>query len=406
MFKKKRNSTKVLHEEFVDTQLPVLSNAIGFIAHDYKYNDPEYTDNLCKKAMKTFEPLVKSMDKHNSGTEAYGYIDAEILNPIKADFENDCAWADYQSTRIQNVTNTRLGKVERVIEKTQTKLEKIQEELAHLKEYKVHNEITVIGKEISMGLLINLFAIASDVLVTYPYLESVVTMGGLFLFVSVFGMAITSNCSMSALGNIWSTTDESFMSKRTRIILSVAYLLVFGLSVVAGPMIKFGSMDQQFGTISASGQFIAREGGYTMAEYGITLITSFLTAFTGLLCFHFNHNRNSDKVKMKRKLEKEKSVLELELENALTERDAILGEYQAAMRLDQDKRKAAINHISILPERLKAQFTRTWVESIGTAETVEKAGKKVENMLEESSYSGTHEEDKGDNINKIQKMAV
>ena len=406
MFKKKRSSTKLLQEEFVDTQLPVLSNSIGYIAHGYKYNDPEYTENLCKKTMKTFEPLVKSMDKHNSGTEAYGYIDAEILNPIKADFENDCAWADYQSTRIQNVTNTRLGKVERVIEKLETRLEKIEEEREPLKEYKAHNEIQVFGKHVSMGLLINIFAIVSDVLVTYPYLESVVTMGGLFLFVSVLAMAITSNCSMSALGNIWSTTDESFMSKRTRIILSVSYLLAFGLSVVAGPMIKFGSMDQQFGTISASGQFIAREGGYTMAEYGITLITSFLTAFTGLLCFHFNHNRNRDKVLEKRKLEKEKCTLELDLENALTEREAILGEHQAAMRLDQEKRKAAINQISILPEKLKSQFTRTWAETSGTAEIVEKAAKTVENMLEESESSGVHREDKRDNINKIHKMAV
>ena len=406
MFKKKRGSTKLLQEEFVDTRLPILSNSIGYIAHGYKYNDPEYTENLCRKTMKNFEPLVKSMDKHNSGTEAYGYIDAEVLNPVKADFENDCAWADYQSTRIQNVTNTRLGKVERVIKKLKTRLEKVEEELEPLKEYKAHNEIKVFRKHISIGLIINVFAIVSDVLVTYPYLESVRTMGGLFLFVSVLAMAITSNCSMSALGNIWSTTDEDFMSKRTRIILSVSYLLAFGLSVVAGPMIKFGSMDQQFGTISASGQFIAREGGYTIAEYGITLITSFLTAFTGLLCFHFNHNRNRDKVLEKRELEKEKSALEHELEDALTERDAILGEYQAAMRLDQDKRKAAIDQISILSEKLKAQFTRTWAETVGTAETIEKAAKTVENMWGERESSVVHREDKRDNINKIQKMVV
>lgn len=76
------------------------------------------------------------------------------------------------------------------------------------------------------------------------------------------------------------------------------------------------------------------------------------------------------------------------------------------MRLDQEKRKAAINQISILPEKLKAQFTRTWAETIGTAETVEKAAKTVENMLEESESSGAHREDKRDNINKIHKMAV
>ena len=100
----------------------------------------------------------------------------------------------------------------------------------------------------------------------------------------------------------------------------------------------------------------------------------------------------------KRKLEKEKCTLELDLENALTERDAILGEHQAAMRLDQEKRKAAINQISILPEKLKSQFTRTWAETSGTAEIVEKAAK--------TESSGVHREDKRDNINKIHKMAV
>ena len=73
LFKKKRSSTKLLQEEFVDTQLPILSNSIGYIAHGYKQNDPEYTESICKNAKKTLEPLVNCMDKHNSGTEAYGY---------------------------------------------------------------------------------------------------------------------------------------------------------------------------------------------------------------------------------------------------------------------------------------------------------------------------------------------
>lgn len=406
LFKKKRSSTKLLQEEFVDTQLPILSNSIGYIAHGYKQNDPEYTESICKNAKKTLEPLVNCMDKHNSGTEAYGYIDAEIMRPIKADFKNDCAWADYQSTRIQNVTNTRLGKVERTIENLKNKLEKVEKKLEPLERYKARNEMTLFGKSVSIGLLINVFAIVSDVLVTYPYLESVVTMGGLFLFASVVAMAIMSNCSMSALGNLWSTTDESYMSKRIQIVLSVAYVVAFGLSVVAGPLIKFGSMDQQFGVITASGQFIPKEGDYSMAEYGITLITSFLTAFTGLMCFHFNHNRNRDKVLEKRELEKEKNILELGLEKALSERDAILGEHHAAMKLDQDKRKAAMEEIAMLPDKLKAQFTRTWAETVGTAEAVEKAANTVEHMLEESRSSGTYPEDKVDNINKIHKMAI
>ena len=76
------------------------------------------------------------------------------------------------------------------------------------------------------------------------------------------------------------------------------------------------------------------------------------------------------------------------------------------MRLDQDKRKAAIDQISILSEKLKAQFTRTWAETVGTAETIEKAAKTVENMWGERESSVVHREDKRDNINKIQKMVV
>ena len=54
MFKKKRSSTKLLQEEFVDTQLPVLSNSIGYIAHGYKYNDQSIQENLCKKTIEDF----------------------------------------------------------------------------------------------------------------------------------------------------------------------------------------------------------------------------------------------------------------------------------------------------------------------------------------------------------------
>ena len=184
-------------------------------------------------------------------------------------------------------------------EKLKTRLEKIEEELEPLKEYKAHNEIQVFGKHVSMGLLINIFAIVSDVLVTYPYLESVVTMGGLFLFVSVLAMAITLRIAVcSALGNTWST-DESFMSKRTRIILSVSYLLAFGLSVVAGPMIKFSSIDQQFGTISDWASLLREKAVYDGGVRYHLEITSFLTAFTGLLCFHFNHNRNQDDLEVR-----------------------------------------------------------------------------------------------------------
>ena len=65
---------------------------------------------------------------------------------------------------------------------------------------------------------------------------------------------------------------------------------MFILSVIASVAIRFGSMDATFGTVNAAGEYVGKTS-YNLAEYGVTLVTAFLTTATGILSFAFSLDR-------------------------------------------------------------------------------------------------------------------
>src|SRR5699024_3763022 len=105
-------------------------------------------------------------------------------------------------------------------------------------------------------------------------------------------------------GTFLSRRDEEFISKPLYYAICVGLLLMFFLSVVASIMVRWGSMDVTYGTINAAGEFVGK-ASYSLAEYGVTLVTAFLTTATGILSFAFSLDKNAFLVSIRERKKKE-----------------------------------------------------------------------------------------------------
>ena len=103
---------------------------------------------------------------------------------------------------------------------------------------------------------------------------------------------------------------------------------------------------------AGTGDLIAKTAPYTLAEYGITLITSFLTTATGLLSFAFSLDSKAYLVSVRERKERELEQCTARLEPLLNER-AQLEEAQDPRLRDEGMRTAAEHQIEAIHRGLK-----------------------------------------------------
>lgn len=126
---------------------------------------------------------------------------------------------------------------------------------------------------------------------------------------------------------------------------------LFLLSVAGSVMIRFGSMDATFGTINAGGQFVGKES-YSLAEYGVTLLSSFLTTATGILAFAFSLDDNAETVAAREDKRRELRALRQTMEPLRRELAVLELTADPAIR-DEQRRRAAEDQLEALHTGLK-----------------------------------------------------
>jgi len=405
MFNKKKKGTGyVVHEEYVPARLPGFSKYTEYVPAEYKILNPEYKGQFYRAVDEKLAALTGKMDKHNSGKELHGFIRTQIAH-LREDFNHDAAWADYQCERIESLKETQYDKLELEKSRLTGERDNNARKMAPLEGLKAQHEIKVFGRYISLGGIVTLLAMIADTITNFSFLQQVVTMGGAYLFVAVLSMAVMSDCSMSALGIVLSKFEESYMNKHIRTISCIALLAMFILSVAAGPMIRFGSMDIQYGTIDAAGNYIAKESGYSLAEIGITMITSFLTAGTGILSFIFSYDKNKEKAQEYRKLKKENSRIEDRIEAVVTEQNYIK-QSPDVRKLDHDNRVTAMGELQAIENGLLAKATMLWADMTGLPETIEKASETIAELLGQSASAKTDTPEPVNHPAKFHKIVV
>lgn len=311
MKKRKIYQGSALSDNYRPAQLPVYGEGLDtYIPSDYSMNTPSFVNQVrehCKSQLSTVAAIT---DQYTPGTvrDADVHVQMDKLREVQRKEE---AFHDLQCKRISAAREVRKEALSARRSELSEQIDTRKEQIAPLKGLHAQFELNIGPVHIPLGPLVTLLALIVDSFINYGYFESIILQGGKMLWVSVICMGIMSDGSMAALGELISRKEEKFISPWLYRFLFGGFIGMFVLSVVSSVMIRFGSMDTTFGTINLAGEFVGKET-YTLAEWGTTLVTAFLTACTGLLSFFFSNDKNAVKVSYRRKMEAELKNLEQE----------------------------------------------------------------------------------------------
>ena len=158
---------------------------------------------------------------------------------------------------------------------------------------------------------------------------------------------------------------------------------MFFLSVVASIMVRWGSMDVTYGTINAAGEFVGK-ASYSLAEYGVTLVTAFLTTATGILSFAFSLDKNAFLVSIRERKKKELANCVAELAPLINEL-ALIENAPDPQERDNRKRTAAERQIEALHVGLKLHCRKLMTVRINDPDFTEKMAASGENLTANAS---------------------
>ena len=148
-------------------------------------------------------------------------------------------------------------------------------------------------------------------------------------------------------------------------------------------MLRIGSMDSTYGTINAAGEFVGKEA-YSLAEYGVTLITSFVTTATGILSFAFSLDDNAYLISVREEKKNELKQCEAELAAWINEKTLLENAPDIAER-NSLKRAAAEHNLYTLRKGLKLLLRKLMIERIADASFTEKMAASGREVVESES---------------------
>lgn len=382
IFKKKTRDYSVLTENYVPASLPTYGQRLeNFVTADYPMNKTKIID-VYHDAEKNFDGVISTCDLHSIGTECDNYIDAEMEYSI-ALHEVAIANNENQIIRIRAARTMRKEALERKISSLKEKIEKLQAEIEPLEGLRSQFQIHIGCMSISYGLPVTVIAMIVDAVVNYSFLQTVLLSNAALLMITVICMSVMSDGSMWALGTFLSRRGEKFTAKPLFWTICVSLASMFILSVVASVMIRWGSMDATYGTINAAGEFVGKDA-YSLAEYGVTLITAFVTTATGLLSFSFSLDENAFYVSYRERKKRELAKCFAEMDPLLNEK-IILENAPDPQKWDEIKRMAAERQIEANRLGLKLHCRKLMTVRVNDPDFTERMIESGEELLREAS---------------------
>lgn len=359
---------------------PGTNDIVNFITSDYSMNDSSLVEVFYKEAESRLSGLIDHGDHFSSGKECFHYIDGQIKK-LYADLKDETPQHEHQATRINATRDARKQTLKSRIELLE---DKIAEHTATIKPLAgIRSQFTLrLGVNISLGILITIAAMIFDNIVNYNYYQTVLLSNAALLWVTVIGCSFLSDVSMACLGAYISRKDENFTSKSLYYTICGTLLLMFVISVVASVMVRIGSMPETYGTIDASGNAVPPER-YTLAQWGITMVTSFITACTGILSFAFSNDKNAHLVSIREHAERDCSNCIKQLEPMKNEL-LLLEKAPDPMERDVKKRAAAVCQIEALRLGLKLHSIKLISIKVGEASFDEKMYEVANQLITEA----------------------
>lgn len=397
--KKKVGDYNVLTDNYVPASLPTCGQGLeNFVTADYPMNKPEIVEAGYHDAEAYLDGVISTCDHHSNGTECDHYIDAETERCI-AVHEAAIANNENQIVRIHSAREMRKATLERKISPLKEKIAKLQSEIEPLEGLRSQFTLHVGRFAISVGLPITIISMIVDAAVNYSFLQTVLLSNATLLMITVICMSVMSDGSMWALGTFLSHRGEKFTSKPLFWTICVSLASMFILSVVASVMVRWGSMDTTYGTINAAGEFVGKES-YSLAEYGVTLITAFVTTATGLLSFAFSLDKNAFPVSIRERKEKELAKCLAELDPLLNER-ALLENSPDPREWDERKRAAAEHQIEANRLGLKLHCRKQMTVRVNDPDFTERMAESGDALLREASPADISKMPTAITLNKV-----
>lgn len=377
--KQKTGSGSVLSDRYVPAVLPSYGQGLeNFVPSDYPMNQPETVAGCYRDAQAQLDGVIDTCDRHSTGSECDAYIDAQAAHAY-AQHDAACAHNDNQIERIRSARKMRGESLERKIAPLQAQKERLEAEIEPLEGLNPQFQIRIGKFACSAGVPITIAAMIVDALVNHSFLESILLTNAGLLAITVACLSVMSDGSMWALGTFLSKRHEKFTSKPLFWTVCIGLASMFVLSVVASVMVRYGSMDATFGTVNAAGEFVGKES-YSLAEYGVTLVTAFVTTATGLLSFAFSLDENAALVALRERKRKELAGVNALLDVYLCELSAIQNAPDPEI-WDARKRTAAEKEIEATRKGLKLHCRKQMALKLGDADFTDKMADSGEQLL-------------------------
>lgn len=378
--KKAGNAASRLSDRYESAILPSYGMGLEtFIPGEYSMNDPAVIEAGYRDAETQLEGIADTCDAHSTGAEGDAFVDSQLRHTA-AVMESEIAERDYQVARIRSAWEMRKAAISRSIRKLEEEVAELDARIEPLKDLHTQFNLRIGKRAISIGVIVTLLAFLLDSVVNYSFLQNYLLTNRNLLAITVATMAVMSDGSMWALGTLLSRRHERFVPKGVFITGCVSLVLCFLLSIAATVMIRFGSMDATYGTVNAAGAFVGK-ASYSLAEYGITLITAFVTTCTGILSFIFSLDENAVAVSRRVRWEAQRAARAAELEALRCELSLLEGAPDPAVR-DAARREAARNQIEADRIGLKLRFRKMLILRIKDADFTDRMARSADALLE------------------------
>lgn len=381
--RKKAIGGSIVTDRYVPSRLPSEGEGLEtFVTTEYPMNDPENVKRAYALAGERLNGVLTSCDTYSDGSDCDYIIDSQI-NHIRAEHDAVVANTENQIVRIISALNMRSAAIRRKLEILQDKAKALIAEIEPLKDLESQFRIHLGHRAVSVGVPVTLMAMAIDGFVNYGFLSQILLQNATLLAITVVCMSLCSDGCMWGLATYLNHQKEEFTAKPVFWMVCAGLLSAFLLSVAASFMIRYGSMDITFGTIGADGEIIAKDS-YTLAEYGITLISAFVTTATGILSFGFSLDKNIFRISIRERKEAELERCLAEI-NKLRNELALLENAPDPRVRDAAKRAAAEKQIEVLQKGLKVYCRALLAEHLHNADFTEVMAKSGETLLKNSA---------------------
>ena len=392
IIKNKKSRVHELDETYTPAPLPSPESGLvsgdpypgleSFVTGPYLMNDAEYVNSFYMAADEELSSVVATCDNHSTGRDGDTFVDGQIKK-LYADLEKESAEHEHLCARIRCAKKTRIDTVKAKLKDIEAKIDKCTSVITPLEDLRAQFSITIGNMTtLSMGTLFTCFAIVFDCIVNFAYFQTVLLSHFALLIITVIGCAFLSDLSMMCLGVYISHKREDFTSRQLYYAVCTALFSMFVISVIASPMVRLGSMAETYGTIDSAGRAVAPES-YSLAQYGITLLTSFVTACTGLISFALSNDKNAYLIKIRRRAEKERDMYINQAAKLQSELSLLENIPDPEIR-DKEMRAAAVMQIEALRTGLKLHLRKLMAIRISDAEFTESMTESGEKVLAES----------------------